>query len=146
MLSFYLGQYHPNTILLLRYLGMKVLVWYIDSNGINISNIQKYPYLTIIKKNCKILIIYTQLVLIECLTGINVWLGLISTLQIGVAFILHGVMLGLPTMVHICIVGVTGSTGHLKVVGTEGLGEKVGEEQWAIKLPCSFLFFFALRG
>ena len=61
-------------------------------------------------------------------------------MQSGVGFILHGVMLGLPTMVHTCIVGVTQSTGHVKVVGTEGLGENVGEEQWAIKLPWLQLF------
>ena len=42
----------------------------------------------------------------------------------------------LPTMAHTCIVAVTGSTGHLTVVSTEGLGEKVGEEQWAMKLAC----------
>jgi hypothetical protein len=40
-------------------------------------------------------------------------------------------------MVHPIIVVVTGSSGYIKNLGTEGLGgnEPIGEEQWANKLP-----------
>ena len=43
------------------YLGMKVLAWYIDLNGIEKENNIKDPYPTGIKK-CEILIIVTRMV------------------------------------------------------------------------------------
>jgi len=53
----------------------------------------------------------------------------------GVGSIPHQAMLVLPIMVHPIIVGSPGEQVFLKAVGTEGLSE----EQWAIKLPQSWL-------